>query len=136
MPTPTEFFVNAPGIKQIADYLWSLLRNDRDLRLLQASNAAQVVAEANQTVTDAAVFSVPDTNNMQRGYSVLIIVTDETSGKGRYLTSGRAPTPAGQGIPLPTGGAFAVITGNDQIRRFQIIAETGQTLNLWYGLFQ
>jgi hypothetical protein len=128
-----NFSLDAHGLMA---FLRSWVFGTKEVRLQQAANAAGIVKEANTTVDGTAVFTVPGTDNMQQAFSTLIIVTDETSGKGRYLTSGRLPTAAGAGIPLPTGGAFAVITGNDQIRKFAVIAETGQTLNLWWGLFQ
>ena len=131
-----EFLVQAPGVKQVLNYLWASLNNARELRLLQSQNAAAPVSEANVLVTDAAVFAVPNTENMAILYSMLVIATDESSGRGRYLASGRRPTAAGQGIQFPSAGASVTIFGNDQIRKFQIIAETGQTLNLWWGLFQ
>jgi hypothetical protein len=135
-----EFLLDAKDLmtllRQMAGYLFSFVTGDKALRLLQAGNAAQLVREGNVTVTDAAIFTIPGTDNMQQQFSSLVFATDEISGKGRYLTSGRQPTAAGQGVPVPTGGALAEITGNDQIRKFQIIGETGQTLNLWYGVFQ
>jgi hypothetical protein len=131
-----DFQLDARPLMDALRQLIGLLTNDKAQRLLTAQNAAAVVKEGNLTITDADVVTIPNTDNQQQQFSTLIIVTDETSGKGRYLTSGRRPTAGGQGIPLPTGGAIAEITGNDQIRKFQIIGETGQTLNLWYGLFQ
>jgi hypothetical protein len=135
-----EFLLDAKDLmallRQMAGYLFSFVTGTKDLRLLQAGNAAALVKEGNVVVTDAAIFTIPGTDNMQQQFSSLVFATDEISGKGRYLTSGRQPTAGGQGVPLPTAGAIAEITGNDQIRKFQIIAETGNTLNLWYGLFQ
>jgi hypothetical protein len=131
-----DFIVNAPGIKQILNYMWAALNNARELRLLQSQNAPAPVSEANVTVNDAGTFQVPGTDNMAILYSMLVVATDEASGRGRYLSSGRRPTATGQGIPWPSAGASVTIRGNDQIRKFQIIAETGQVLNVWWGLFQ
>ena len=132
----TEFFINAPGVKQIAGYLYAWLKNDRELRLLRSQNAAVAAYEQNATVTDAGVYTIPRTDNLQQDFAFLIVMSDQASGKGRFLTSGRRPTATGQGAPFPSGGAIVPIRGNDQIRKFQIIAETGETLNLWWGLYQ
>jgi hypothetical protein len=132
----TDFMFKAPIVEQIAEYLWKWLNQDRELRLLQAQNAPAIAAESNATVTDAAAFSIPNTDNMQILYSTLIVATDEASGKGRYLTSGRRPSALGQGAPLPSGGAIVKVRGNEQIRKFQLIGETGQTLNVWWALYQ
>jgi hypothetical protein len=131
-----EFFLKAPAIKQINDYFWAALNNARDLRLLQAQNAATIAREANVTVTDAAIFVIPDTSNMAILYSTLVVMTDEASGNGLYNMSGRRPTAAGQGAYWPSGGAILNVRGNEQIRKFQIIAATGKTLNVWWALYQ
>jgi hypothetical protein len=132
----TEFVVNAPGVKQILVYLYAWLKNDRELRLLRSQNAAAPAYEQNVTVTDAAIYTIPGTSNLQQDFSMLIVMTDQASGKGRFLTSGRRPTPTGQGSPFPSGGAIVPVRGNDQIRKFQLVAETGETLNVWWGLYQ
>lgn len=140
MAQPQEVFLQLGDLmnllRQNAGYLWSLLKNDKDLRLLQATNAPQIVREANQTVTDAAVFSIPFSDNQQQQFSALVVISDEASGKGRFSLSNRAPSAGGNGAAFPSGGARIVIRGNDQIRKFQIIGETGATLNLWYALYQ
>jgi hypothetical protein len=130
---PREFQLDA---KPLMELLRGFIFGNKETRLANAVNAAQIVKEANATVTSAAIFTIPGTDNMQQQFSVLIVVTDEVSGKGRYTTSGRQPTAAGAGAPLTSGGAFTTIFGNDAIRKFQLIAETGNTLNVWYGLYQ
>jgi ABC-type glycerol-3-phosphate transport system substrate-binding protein len=132
----TDFVLKAPGVAQIADYFWKFLNNDRELRLMQSQNAAQLVSSGNATVTDAATFAIPGADNSQQRFSLCIVVTDEDSGKGRF-EFGKVPTAAGDvGAPFPSGGAYVPIRGNDQIRKFLLIGETGETLNVWWGLYQ
>jgi len=140
MPDPTKFTVEAPGliqmILQVLQYLWKLITNDKELRVQRSQNAPQILKENNVTVDSTAVFTIPGADSMQQTFTTLLVVTDEASGKGRYNVSGRAPTAAGQGIPVPSGGTFIEVEGNVAIRQFAIIAESGQTLNVWYGVLQ
>ena len=88
------------------------------------------------TVTDTVAVAIQRVQAQIENYSILIVAFSETSGRGRYLPTGSSPTAAGVGMPILSGGAVIIVRGTDNINRFRMIAETGQTMEYNALLFQ
>jgi hypothetical protein len=126
--------INLPGLATVTQLLYQLLAGTQVSRLLQAANAPQIVAENSGTLTDAAVVAITEAAQLTTAFSFLVVVFDEAAGTGRYSYI-KQPTAAGAGFQIAAGGGNLVIFGSQNIQRFKMIAETGQTLGYTYGLY-
>jgi len=130
--------IHAPILSVIAKEVLALIRSDAALREIQGANAPRACYFTAGTVTNAAAQSIPQSfSGTGEIFYQLVIVFDVTAGPGNYRIDGPAPTAAlGGGIPIPTGGGTLVITGNDNIRNFQVIAQGATTMPFAYYLFK
>lgn len=130
--------LDAPGIKLLAEQLAAVLRQDADLRAVQAQNAPIAKYPDDQTgagVTGNTIYTITQaTQNQIESFNALQVTFASGSGSGRYTIDGTTPTPT-RGVPIPAGGVVLNIVGNTNIQRFQMIAEAGQTLLFFRYLF-
>lgn len=126
------------------------LKAGQDYRKLQAQNAALAQyydqpgiagnpgawGNPGPAITGAVVYTIQDQQILSATLqpSSMMIVFDSACGSGRYLMHGPAPTPT-IGIQIPAGGFVLNISGADNIRKFQLIAESGQTLTFSRYMF-
>jgi hypothetical protein len=88
------------------------------------------------TVTAAAAVPILRVQSNADIYSILQIQFSQTSGRGRYLTTGGLPSAAGFGMPILSGGTELIIRGAENINRFLMIAEAGETMEYNAQLFK
>src|SRR5262245_24411471 len=73
-------------------------------------------------------------------FSFMVLVLDKSAGDGRYMINGDLPTAAGHGIQLAGGNGAGTtvltLTGQENMRSFRIIAETGNLLPYALQLFR
>lgn len=117
----------APGFSDIIQLL-RLIAGDPIL-----AERAQLLIDAT-TVTDAAIVTIPETQDFARTYSTMVLRFTVASGNGRYDITGGNPTQT-RGVQIPTGGGELTIRGAENIRRFRVIGEVGQVLNFSGFLF-
>ena len=137
--------IDATGGKldRLVSLLTDLLRQSPDVRALQSVGAERAVlffrrSTADGTeITDAQPFLLRTIVGALRAetYSLLLVALDRTSGAGRWLCHGETPTAAGYGVPVEGGESFTVC-GRGNIDDFQIIAETGATVDAIFYLFK
>ena len=87
-------------------------------------------------ITDAAIVVIPRVQSQSIIYSIAEIQFSETSGRGRYLMTGGLPTAAGFGMPIVSGGTRLVIRGAENLTKFAMIAEAGETMEANITLFK
>lgn len=128
--------IKAPILSVIAKELWELIRSDAALREIQSQNAPRACYFTQGTVTSAAATTIAQafSGNGEFFYQ-LMVVFDITAGAGNYRIDGPAPTTAA-GVPIPSGGGTLTITGNDNIRNFQMIAQGATSMPFAYYLFK
>lgn len=86
-------------------------------------------------VADTAAVNIADAQDESQDFSIAELTFTSGSGSARYSMT-RIPTAAGFGVPFAAGGGRITIRGTWNIRKFQIIAETGQTLSFTYVLYK
>ena len=133
-------FIQAPAIRKILDILTWFAQDSWDLRRQQALNAARVAYSSfGGTLTGSVVLNIPQAQASDQVFSFLVFTTDAGSGTGRYRIDSQNPnvsTSPPQGLPIFTGGYEITIQGHENIKGFRVMAESGQTLNYSYHLFQ
>lgn len=145
--------LDAPVLAKILAVLEKIAENDARLRKGQSLNAplASLMGNgttingqldnsgASATLTDTAIVRIPEADSGETFYQ-LVFALQDTSGRSRYSITGTPPKSgavgAAAGVPVPGGGGFIVITGHQNIKRFAIIAEAGQSGNYMYQLFK
>lgn len=125
-----------PGLARLVEFIRLFVQNDFSLRKVQAANAPRAIYGQPITVTDAAVFRLPQAVAENTAFSFMVVALDIASGSGRYTIDASNPTAAGRGIEVPAGGSVIYIEGSDNIKNFGLIGETGQTLVGWAQPFQ
>lgn len=138
--------VSAPVLAKLAALLRSIAQLDAPLREIQSRNAPAGSYMGNgtpgdnsgtsATLTDAAIIDIPEARSGQETFYSCSVMFQSTAGSGRYTVNGTPPKATGTGLPIPSGGGQLTISGMDNIRKFRMIAETGQTLNFVYQLFK
>jgi len=127
--------LDSPGLAKIAGQLAAALREDFQLRQVQGQNAPQCkIFRPTFTLTTTPVQIIEAQNGVQR-YSLLVVMFQDTAGRGRFRIDGPQPTAAGVGFPIPAGGGTLVVAGINNIMQFWMVAETANTLDTTYGLF-
>lgn len=130
--------IKAPALAEIVDQLQRFVTNDKDLRRTQSFNATKLVTFGQGTESSQTILNFPEAQTGANIFSFALLITDEASGKGRYLVN---DNPTGlvsgvpRGFPIPSGGYVLEISGWDNIRGFRFTNESGDTLNWTYGLF-
>lgn len=130
--------LKSPAIAKIVDQLERFVTNDKELRRTQSFNATKLVTFGQGTEASQVINSFPEAQTGANIFSFAILITDEASGKGRYLVN---DNPTGlvasvpRGFPIPSGGYVLEISGWDNIRGFRFTNESGDTINWTYGLF-
>jgi len=125
----------APALETIVDSLTRFVRDDVTLRKIQALNAARQSYFDQAVATGATIVFVPQAQQGEQTFSFLLFVTDELSGRGRFMING-TPVSATRGFPIQSAGFQVLISGHENIKAFQAQAEAGQTLNYTWGVFQ
>ena len=131
------FNLDVPGLAKLIAQTAMDLRQDAELRQLQARNAAiakyfdqpgvftQVGSVA---VTGSVLYTIAEAQQRQgEQYSSLVLTFESSSGSGRFRTDGGNPT-ATIGHQIPAGGIVIEVTGYENIRNFKMMAEAAQTL--------
>jgi hypothetical protein len=127
----------APVLNAIARELLALMRSDAALRELQGANAARACYFDAQTLGSTTEYTITQARSGSEIFYQLVIMFHETAGRGNYrLDNATLGTGTVAGIPIPSGGGQLVITGNDNIRNFSMLAEAGQTLPFARYLFK
>lgn len=134
MTQQLEGTFQAPGFWGAIQTIISLLR-------LTANDPSQaercVFTSAPTAVTATAIVTIAQAQDRSKTYSTLILWFTSGSGSGRRTIDGSQPTAAGtQGVQIPAGGGQYTIRGAENIRNFQLIAETGQSMSFTAELFQ
>jgi len=129
--------IKAPILSTIAQEVLFLIRNDAALRAIQGFNAPRACYFTAGTITNAGATGIPQAaSGTGEIFFQLAITFDVTAGAGNYRIDGPAPTAAlGGGTPFPPGGGTLTITGHDNIRNFQVIAQAGN-IPFTYYLFK
>lgn len=129
--------VSLPGLARLVQILEAFADGDARLRLLQAQNAPQAKVQVNVTVDDSTVVVIDAAQSGARDFAFLLVAFDENSGAGRYsIMDGVTPLADGSsGLPIVSGGGVVQVQGSANIKAFQMIAETGQSLNAAYVAF-
>jgi len=137
-----------PALQALVEQLSLFVQDNWILRKIQAANTARakyyfqgVLTPTTNTGAEAAEFvsgvlRLAPAQQQDQVFSYAYITTDNLSGFGRYMIDGTNPTPAGRGFQIIDQGAAILIAGNDNIKGFRMVAETGQTLNYSINLFQ
>jgi len=130
--------IKAPILATIAQEVLLLLRSDAELRAIQGANAARACYFTAGTATNAGASNIAQAfSGTGEIFYQLSITFDITAGAGNYRMDGPAPTAAlGGGVPIPAGGGTLTITGYDNIRNFQFIAQGAVTMPFAYYLFK
>ena len=128
--------IDAPILTVIARELLALINSDASLRKIQGANAPRACYFTAGTVTNAAVVNIVEaaSGNGEIFYQ-LVIVFDVSAGAGMFRIDGPAPTTT-VGVPIPSGGGTLTITGYDNIRNFQMIAQTATAMPFARYLFK
>lgn len=142
--------IDAPGIAKIVEQITIALTQGSDLRAVQARNAPQasnfdqrgfqgavsasLPTAMQNPVSGNEVYEFAEAQSQGKGFYQAIITFDAGCGSGRYRVDGVDATPL-QGIPIPAGGVVLVITGQDNIRNFTMVAESGQNLTFARNLY-
>ena len=128
-----------PGLAEAVNRLGEAVR----LLRLSAGDPSQAerntITENNVSVTDAAVVggTTQPWGSRTVDFSTMVVTLTEASGRLRYSIDGTPPQPDGSsGVQLPSGGGVLTVEGAENIRDFQIVAETGQSGNMTVQLFQ
>lgn len=145
-----DTIIDAPGIAKLVELTSYGLKQDASLRILQAQNAPQafnfdqrgfqgaasaVLPTAMQNpVTGNEVYRFQEAQAQGKLFTQAIITFDAGCGSGRYRIDGIDATTV-QGIPIPSGGVVLVITGDNNIRNFSMMAEAGQSLTFARNLY-
>ena len=127
--------IESVALAHLVQQLGALLKSDATLRAIQSVNARTQQAFRQGTLTANAIEKATEAQNGNVTFDTLVVMFQDTSGHGRFRADGIAPTPAGGGFPIPAGGGILTIQGKTNIQQFQMIAETGATLDFAYGLF-
>ena len=137
-----------PGLQALVEQLSLFVQDNWILRKVQARNTARakyfyqgVLTPTTNTGAEAAQFinnvlRLEPAQQQDQVFSYAYITTDNLSGFGRYMIDSTDPTPAGRGFQVLDQGAAILIAGNENIRGFRLVAQTGQTLNYSINLFQ
>lgn len=131
--------ITAPILASIAKEILALVRNDQELRKIWSLNAPRACYFATGTLTNTApqVINEANSGNGEVFYQLMVIF-DITAGAGNYRIDGppaAAAVPTG-GVPIPSGGGTLVITGQDNIRNFSMIAQGATTMPFVRMLFK
>lgn len=130
--------IKAPGVAKLVEQLGLFVTNDKELRRTQSFNATKFVVFGQGTEAAGVINSIPEAQTGANIFSFAILITDENSGRGRYLVN---DNPIGtvssvpRGFPIPTGGFVLEFSGWDNIRGLRWTNESGQTINWTYGCF-
>jgi hypothetical protein len=133
-----QALIKSPALKTIVDQLQRFVTNDKELRRTQSFNATKLVTFGQGTEASLTVLGFPEAQTGANIFSFAVLMTDEASGKGRYMIN---DNPTGfvsgvpRGFPIPSGGYILEISGWDNIRGFRFTNESGDTINWTYGLF-
>jgi hypothetical protein len=129
--------LDAPGLAKLVGQLAALLRQDPELRAIQAANAPACryfdqpgvfTRVGSVSVTGTVVYQIQEAQNQQaETFAQLVLVFESTSGSGRYRIDGGQPS-ATVGTQIPAGGVVLTIPGQANIRNFKMMAEAAQTL--------
>jgi len=130
--------IKAPILATIAQEVLLLIRSDAALREIQGLNAARACYFAAGTVVNTAAQGILEAaSGTGEIFYQLVVVFDVSAGAGNYRIDGPAPTAAlGGGLPIPSGGGTLTITGHDNIRNFQMIAQGATTMPFARYLFK
>jgi hypothetical protein len=120
--------LHAPALKEMVELLRLLAGDPKTI------DKAQYFEQG--LVTDTAVSFIQRVASYSEEYSILMVQFSETSGRGRFDMTGGDPTAAGRGMPILAGGSLIVVRGVDNINRFKMIAEVGQSMQYNALLFK
>ena len=137
--------LDSDGLARLVAQVAASLRQDAALRDIQGRNAQQakyfdqpgvfprggVIPPA---VTGNVVYNIVEAQSGSEVFYSLVLTFDQASGSGRFRIDGSNPTVT-TGIQIPAAGTVLTILGNDNIQRFRMIAEAGQTLTFGRYLF-
>lgn len=135
--------LNAPGLAKLVEQLSTLIRADGELREIQGRNAPVAkyfdqpgvfTTIGSVAVTGNVVYKIVQAQSDRETFYQLVLTFDTTSGSGRYTIDG-TPVSATVGVGIPSGGCVLTITGHNNIKNFQMMAEGGQTLQFARNLF-
>lgn len=134
---PNELLINSPGMARLVAQAAALLRQDMELRGIQSQNAPQAKYPDQPAggVTGVTLYNILQAQNENEKFATAVLFFETASGTGRYRIDGANPTAAGGGIFIPAGAGQLIIPGWNNIARFRLIAETGQTLLFFRYVF-
>lgn len=88
-------------------------------------------------VVDTAVSVIDEAQDESQEWSIAMLQFTAGSGLGRYDPTGGQPTATGsRGLQFASGGGMMIIRGVWNIRKFRIIAETGNAMSFTPLLFK
>lgn len=128
--------LDVPGLKKIVDQLGKFITDDQELRAIQSAHAAQIAYFGSGTLDENTIVNISQAQDGSVKFSYLVVMFDESAGRGRYTIHGQPPTKGGFGFPIPSGYSTVTVHGSENIRAFQMIAQTGYTLPFSWGLFR
>jgi hypothetical protein len=143
MAGDTPIVLDAPGLAKLVGQLAALLKSDQSLRELQSRNALQASNfdqpgvtgnpgiwgsfGGNVAITGNVHYVIPEARNDQKYFSLLALTFETGSGSGRYRIDGPPASPT-IGTQVPPAGIVILVPGMDAIKKFDLVAEAGQTL--------
>lgn len=128
--------LESDALAKLVQQLDVFIRDDAQLRLVQARNAPQCLFEGTDTVTATALYRIQQALTSGQDYTVLVIQFTSTAQAGRW---GIATTPRADGtagMQILAGGQSLQIYGVNNIKNFSMIAETGNTMPFSYQLYR
>ncbi len=126
--------VNAPGLAKLVADLAKFVRNDAELRAIQARNAPQAsILNSMVVAAGAPAVRIPEAQGMDE-FAFMLVIVETTSGAGRYDPGTGQPATGARGLEIPAGGAAISLDGSSNIRFFSIFG-TG-ALQVTYVLFK
>jgi hypothetical protein len=114
-------------VRKLDESITLFVENDLKLRRTQAGNSPLAIGFQQGTIVDTAITRFDAAQTGAQKFSYIEVLIEDTAGSCRYTLDASDPSAAGRGHKIPAGGSTLTIPGDENIKNFKIVAETGNT---------